>query len=67
MAKSPSLEDSRTHFKAASQDAEKLAQGRQGYYVMTCPMEKADWVQSTKEVANPYLGQQMPTCGQIKP
>ena len=66
IAKSPPLEGARTHFMAGSRDAEKLAQGRQGYYVLTCLMEKADWVQTTKGVANPYLGQQMPTCGQIK-
>jgi hypothetical protein len=66
LAKSSSLEMARDHFKAISKEAIKLAKGRAGYYVVTCPMAKADWVQSTKQVANPYLGKEMPTCGEIK-
>jgi len=66
LAESDSLEKAREHFKVISEEAIELAAGREGYYVMTCPMAKADWVQSNKEVANPYMGQKMPHCGTIK-
>jgi hypothetical protein len=28
--------------------------------------EGANWISSTKEIVNPYMGQQMPHCGSIK-
>lgn len=31
-----------------------------------CPMVKAQWVQTGAKVANPYLGDQMPDCGQVQ-
>jgi len=36
----------------------------QGKSVMYCSMEKAGWVQDGMEVANPYLGPAMHSCGQ---
>jgi len=66
LAASDSLVSAREHFKAASPEAIKLATGKAGYYVFTCPMAKADWVQSTKDVQNPYMGKAMPGCGSIK-
>lgn len=45
---------------------EKLTTGKAGYYVFTCPMAKAEWVQKTKDVQNPYMGKEMPGCGSIK-
>ena len=33
--------------------------------VMFCPMAKKAWIQPGDEVGNPYLGAEMPTCGQI--
>lgn len=65
-AKSDSLEKAREHFKMASSEASKLAEGQSGYYLMTCPMAKADWVQSNPKVSNPYLGKSMPNCGSVK-
>lgn len=35
-----------------------------GKSVMYCSMEKAGWVQEGTEVANPYLGPKMHSCGQ---
>jgi Cu(I)/Ag(I) efflux system membrane fusion protein len=35
-----------------------------GKSVMYCSMEKAGWVQDGTEVANPYLGPKMLSCGQ---
>lgn len=66
LAKSESIENARDHFKKASGEVVKLAEGKSGYYVMTCPMAKADWVQSNPKVSNPYLGKSMPNCGSIK-
>jgi RND family efflux transporter MFP subunit len=34
-------------------------------YVMNCPMAKADWLQRSKEVANPYYAEEMKECGMI--
>lgn len=32
-------------------------------YIHYCPMVKAYWMDESKDIANPYLGQKMPTCG----
>ncbi|MBN8707949.1 MAG: DUF3347 domain-containing protein [Verrucomicrobia bacterium] len=66
IASSDSLDTAREHFKLASSEAGKLASGQDGYYVFTCPMAKAEWVQKTKKVQNPYMGQSMPGCGSLK-
>ena len=42
----------------------KLA-GTEGSMVVFCPMAKKAWVQPHGEIGNPYLGQEMPTCGEI--
>lgn len=31
-----------------------------------CPMANASWLQTNKDIANPYLGHSMPGCGEIK-
>ena len=67
LAKSNSLESAREHFKATSEECIKMAAGIDGQYVFTCPMAKADWLQTdNKQVSNPYMGKKMPTCGEIK-
>lgn len=38
----------------------------QSLYVAYCPMAKAQWLQTTQEVSNPYMGQEMPKCGEIQ-
>ena len=35
-------------------------------YEVYCPMAKASWLQTSKEVANPYLGKAMNTCGEVR-
>ena len=35
-------------------------------YEVYCPMAKAGWLQADKTVRNPYFGQAMLDCGQIK-
>ena len=42
----------------------KLA-GVEGSMVVFCPMAKKAWIQPHGDIGNPYLGQEMPTCGQM--
>lgn len=35
-------------------------------YQANCPMAKASWLQTDKEVANPYMGQKMLRCGEVQ-
>lgn len=60
------IKAARQKFKALSQAVIPVAKGKEGYYVMNCPMVGADWVQNTKKVANPYAGKEMLECGSIK-
>src|SRR3982751_3563282 len=63
LAASTTLKDARAAFSSLSAEAEKLAAGQKGYFVMHCPMVKKDWVQTSKQVANPYSPKTMLTCG----
>jgi hypothetical protein len=45
VASSDSLEKAREKFDPLSEDAVKLAEGKEGYFVMTCPMTAGDWIQ----------------------
>lgn len=65
LARSESLDDAREHMKALSAEAKQLAEGQDAYHVMTCPMAKADWVQSGEQKMNPYMGKMMQQCGQM--
>ncbi len=56
----------RDAFKTLSASIEPLAAGEKDYTIMTCAMANADWVQTSAEVKNPYLGQSMQTCGEPK-
>lgn len=65
IARAASLETARQEFKRLSSvivDGLKK-DPRAGYNVYTCPMAKAEWVQSKTEVANPYFGKSMASCG----
>ncbi|MFA5057158.1 MAG: hypothetical protein WC485_03520 [Opitutaceae bacterium] len=66
VARADDLGSARNAFKVLSHEAVALARQQGGYFIMTCPMAQADWVQSTREVANPYFGKDMPTCGALK-
>jgi len=37
----------------------------QSVFVAHCPMVKADWLTPTRQIANPYYGSAMLTCGEI--
>jgi Cu(I)/Ag(I) efflux system membrane fusion protein len=69
IATADSLEIARDAFKQLSKRAVHLAEGKPGYYVAHCPMvsdNEGVWIQTSKEVANPYFGKAMLTCGSIK-
>jgi Protein of unknown function (DUF3347) len=61
-----SLDDARTLFKDISASVIPLAENDGAHFVMTCPMAKADWIQTDATVANPYYGSQMLRCGSVK-
>jgi Protein of unknown function (DUF3347) len=66
VSEAKSIGAARKAFKTVSAKAEKLAAGKDGYHVMTCPMVKADWVQNKTAIENPYMGQAMLDCGMEK-
>ncbi len=65
IAAADTLDAARAAFKEASAEVITLTGDAAGYYHMYCPMAKADWVQTSKDVSNPYLGAKMPHCGTI--
>ena len=70
LAKAKDLKSAREAFKPLSNSLIKyLADNKAGagvYHEAYCPMAKASWLQSGKDIKNPYLGQEMPSCGVLK-
>ncbi len=66
VASAGDIAGAREAFKLLSQAAIALARTQKGYFILNCPMAQADWVQSTREVANPYFGKAMLSCGSVK-
>ena len=64
--RSETLERARDGFVNVSAIAIKVASGQPGYYIMRCPKLKREWVQTSKQVSNPYGGKSMIGCGEIK-
>lgn len=69
LSEAKDLKTARAAFKPLSESlikylADHKAKG--AYVEVYCPMAKAGWLQSDKNVKNPYLGSEMPTCGVIK-
>ncbi|MEP6936554.1 MAG: DUF305 domain-containing protein [Chthoniobacterales bacterium] len=56
LAKSDTLQTARAEFGKLSDRALTVAKDQAGYHVLHCPMLKKDWVQTSKEVSNPYGG-----------
>jgi len=69
VAKASDLKSARAAFKPLSDSLIKYLaahHAKDAYIEVYCPMAKASWLQADKNVNNPYLGQKMPTCGEIK-
>ena len=45
--------------------AKSLKPGNQAIYMQYCPMKKASWLSSEKQIRNPYYGNSMLTCGEV--
>jgi hypothetical protein len=64
------LKAAREAFKPLSKSLIKyLADNKAGkgtYHEAYCPMVKSSWLQTEKEVRNPFYGKSMLTCGELK-
>ncbi|MEO6731936.1 MAG: DUF3347 domain-containing protein [Ferruginibacter sp.] len=45
--------------------AKSLKLGNLPIYLQYCPMKKAAWLSSEKQIRNPYYGSSMLTCGEV--
>ncbi len=64
--KAASLAEARALFKGISAAVVPIVADAGDHFVMTCPMAKADWIQTDSSIANPYFGSSMLRCGSIK-
>ena len=73
-ANAGNIKHQREHFETLSQEIYDLVKAggssSQKLYFDNCPMynngKGGNWLSETKEIQNPYLGKEMPTCGSIK-
>ena len=70
LAKAKDIKAAREAFKPLSASLVKyLADNNAGkgtYHEAYCPMVKASWLQTSKNITNPYMGKSMLTCGVLK-
>jgi Cu(I)/Ag(I) efflux system membrane fusion protein len=70
LAQAKDIKKAREAFKPLSASLVKyLADNKAGkgtYHEAYCPMAKASWLQTEKEVRNPYYGKSMLDCGELK-
>ncbi|HEV8271442.1 MAG TPA: DUF3347 domain-containing protein [Chitinophagaceae bacterium] len=63
------IKKQREHFANLSNNMAALAKSvklsAQPIYQAYCPMKKANWLSSDKEIKNPYFGSAMLTCGKV--
>ena len=71
LAKAKNLKAARESFKPLSVSLIKyLADNKAGkgtYHEAYCPMVKSSWLQTEKDIKNPYMGKAMLSCGTLKP
>ena len=70
LAKTKDIKAAREAFKPLSASLVKyLADNKIGkgtYHEAYCPMVKANWLQTEKDIKNPYMGKSMLDCGVLK-
>lgn len=67
VANAVDVNGARLAFVGLSREMIAAVEDQPGYYVMSCPMVKnGEWLQSSKELHNPYMGESMPRCGFVK-
>ena len=69
ISESKDIKVQREHFANLSNNMATLAETmkltNQPIYQAYCPMKKANWLSSEKEIKNPYFGSAMLTCGKV--
>ena len=69
ISESKDIQGQREHFANLSNNMATLAKAMkltsQPIYQAYCPMKKANWLSSDKEIKNPYYGNAMLTCGKV--
>jgi hypothetical protein len=70
LAEAKDLKAARQAFKPLSNSLIKYLADHKvqsgAYHEVYCPMADASWLQGSKQVSNPYLGKEMPSCGELK-
>jgi len=70
LAAAKDLKAAREAFKPLSASLVKYMSdhkaGKGTYHEAFCPMANASWLQTGKEIKNPYYGKAMPDCGELK-
>ena len=70
LAKAKDIKAAREAFKPLSASLVKYLTdnkaGKGTYHEAYCPMVKASWLQTEKNITNPYMGKGMLTCGVLK-
>lgn len=70
LAKARDLKTARAAFKPLSDSLIKYLSDRKAgkgvYHEAYCAMVKASWLQTEKSIKNPYMGKEMPGCGEFK-
>jgi Cu(I)/Ag(I) efflux system membrane fusion protein len=70
VAQAKDIKKAREAFKPLSESLVKYVAetkaGKGTYHEAYCPMAKASWLQTEKEVRNPYYGKAMLDCGTLK-
>jgi DNA-binding transcriptional regulator WhiA len=63
------LKKQREYFAGLSSNMATVARSfklsNQPVYLQYCPMKKASWLSSEKQIKNPYYGSSMLTCGAV--
>jgi hypothetical protein len=69
ISESRDLAKQRSYFAILSSNMAEVARSfklsNQPVYLQYCPMKKASWLSSEKEIRNPYYGNSMLTCGEV--
>lgn len=64
------IDKQRKYFENLSENmilvAKSVNLGSTPVYVIYCPMKKASWLNNTPEVFNPYYGESMLRCGEVR-
>ncbi len=70
ISESTKVDQQRTSFAALSSNIYQLVKATkantQALYVQYCPMKKASWLSTKKDIENPYYGDEMLACGGVK-